>query len=232
MNIVDWIIIGIIGISILFGLYRGFIASVASLLATLICWGGSYLLTPTAVDIIDNNTRLRESLTESIDISKLIGDADKTLAEIANNQAARDEFLKQVPKPLDNLLDNMIQSAGDTTGSAVKYLKDHLVDAVMKVIGFLVCFVVLMLVTHLVIILLKTVFKFPVLKQMNTTAGGIFGLLRGILICFVLFAAVPMVQAILATNTSDMINELVDGSKLAPIFNNNNLLNSVSNIKV
>ena len=31
MNIVDYVIIGIIGISVLFGLYRGFIASVLNM---------------------------------------------------------------------------------------------------------------------------------------------------------------------------------------------------------
>ena len=31
MNPVDWVILGILAVSVLFGLYRGFIASVASM---------------------------------------------------------------------------------------------------------------------------------------------------------------------------------------------------------
>ena len=42
MNLVDWIIVGIVGVSVLIGLYRGFIASVASMGGSLVSLGASY----------------------------------------------------------------------------------------------------------------------------------------------------------------------------------------------
>ena len=231
MNVVDWIIVGIIGVSVLFGLYRGFIASVASLAATLICWGGSYLLTPKAVDFVQANTGLRDTLSSYIDMSKLIGE-NSQIPVLGMDDATRAGVLEKIPKPLDSLVDSMLKSAGDAAGSVGDFLQNHLVDAAMKVICFIGCFLVMMLVAHLLITLLKTIFKFPVLKQMNTTAGGLFGLLRGILICFVLFAAVPLVQAVLSTENMTSINELVDSSVLAPLFNNGNMVGSITKISL
>ena len=231
MNVVDWIIVGIIGISVLFGLYRGFIASVASLAATLISWGGSYLLTPKAVDFVTANTSLKETLASNINISKQLGDNAGTLITDLNPEKVSD-IVSGIPKPLDTIVEKMLNSAGNAAGTATQYIQDHLVDAAMKVICFIGCFLIMMLVAHIIIVLLKTIFKFPMLKQMNTAAGGIFGLLRGVLICFVLFAAVPLVQAILSAENISMINDLVDESKLAPIFNNGSMIDSITNIHI
>ena len=46
MNVVDIVIIAILGLSVLVGLYRGFIASVASLGCCLLSLGLSFWLSP------------------------------------------------------------------------------------------------------------------------------------------------------------------------------------------
>ena len=43
MNVVDYVILGIVGISFLFGLYRGFVTSVLGLAAVLAAMGVSLL---------------------------------------------------------------------------------------------------------------------------------------------------------------------------------------------
>ena len=235
MNIVDWVIVGIVGVSVLFGLYRGFIASVASMAGSLLSLGGSYLLTPKIVDWVRDNTGLRETIASWIDVPKLIG--DKGLSELSvhavqADDAARAGIVSKVPKPLDSLLDNALKAAGDVGESVGSYVQNHLVDAAMNVICFIGCFLALMLLSHLIIILLKVIFKFPVLKQMNTAAGGLFGLLRGVLVCFVLFAAVPLVQAVISSENMGNINDLVENSTLAPMFNNNTLIESIMNIRI
>lgn len=234
MNVVDWVIVGIVGVSVLFGLYRGFIASVASMAGSLLSLGGSYLLTPKVVEYVEANTGLRETIASNINITKLLGGGEEltSLSVNAMNEATRADIVSKVPKPLDGLLDNALKSAGDVGESVGDYIRNHLVDAAMNVICFIGCFLVLLLLSHLIIILLKAIFKFPVLKQMNTTAGGLFGLLRGILICFVLFAAVPLVEAMLTSENMTNINQLVEDSALAPMFNNGTLIKSIMNIKI
>ena len=96
----------------------------------------------------------------------------------------------------------------------------------MNVICFVVCFIVLMLLFHIIINLLKAIFKFPVLKQLNSVAGGAFGLLRGALLCFVAFALLPLIQAMVPL---EEVNTLINESTLAPMFNSTNLILSIMN---
>ena len=77
--------------------------------------------------------------------------------------------------------------------------------------------------------LLKAVFRFPVLKQLNGLAGGAFGFLRGLLVCLVLFTLVPLVQTVIPL---DMVNDLIAQSTLAPIFSNGNLILAIMNGKL
>lgn len=229
MNLIDWIIVGILGISVLMGLYRGFISSVASLGGCLISLAASYWLTPKMVEFVTANTSLRDVISSYTGAEKIAGEWSGRLvgslseAEIAT--AVRDVKL---PPPLDTLLtDNLknqvFRSVSDMTQNVGEYVSKTLVDAIMTVISFLIAFVVLTILFHIIINLLNAIFKFPVLKQMNAAAGGLFGLLRGALICFVAFAILPLIQTVLPAN----VNDLLAGSRLAPMFNSTNMILSI-----
>ena len=55
MNIVDYVIIGIIGISVLFGLYRGFIASVLNMGCGLMSFLASFWVSPKLAAAVQSN---------------------------------------------------------------------------------------------------------------------------------------------------------------------------------
>ena len=75
MNPVDWVILGILGISILFGLYRGFIASVASMGGSLISLGLSFWLSPMVSDFLRNHTSLSNTLMSYADAATRLKDS-------------------------------------------------------------------------------------------------------------------------------------------------------------
>ena len=56
--------------------------------------------------------------------------------------------------------------------------------------------------------------------------GGIFGLLRGALLCFVLFALMPLLQTVIPV---EGLGEMLQASTLAPLFNSGNLILSIMN---
>ena len=177
MNIVDMVILGILGVSVVVGLYRGFVASIASLGGCLLSLGVSFWLTPKAVDWVQSNLQ---------------------------HQVFQSAGLNQV---------------GD-------YVSQTILSAVLHVICFVLCFLLCFLVLHLVLGFLKAVFKFPVLKQLNSLAGGVFGLLRGALLCFIAFALLPLIQTIAPVG---VLEELVAASTLAPLFNSDQLILAIMN---
>ena len=233
MNIVDIVIIAILGLSVLVGLYRGFISSVASMGSCLISLGLSFWLSPKLAAAIQNNPEILKTLVSYTDAATKIGDQTLASTSVASlTQGTIMDILNKVslPAPLNTLLQsNLENKVFGVTADVGSYVSQTIVGAILNVICFILCFVVLMLVLHFLLNFLKVVFKFPVLKQLNAIAGGALGLLRGVLLCFVAFAVLPLIQTIVPVTGA---NDLVTQSALAPLFNSGNLILAIMNGKL
>ena len=83
MNIVDYVVIGIVGLSVLFGFYRGFVSSVLNMGGCLISFGLSFLLYPKLADILRGDTELVRTLLHYTDASSRIGDLETAITDVA-----------------------------------------------------------------------------------------------------------------------------------------------------
>lgn len=233
MNLIDYILLGVLFVSTLFGLYRGFIASVLGTGGCLIAFGLSFLLGPKLAAIVQGNVTLQETLSHYTDISSRIGDLDLALSNVYQLTREKiDQIVANVrlPEPFAKLLEsnlvNQVYAGADVEQTVQSYLSQTILTACINIICFLVCFAVLLLVISLVVALLKAVFRFPVLKQLDSLAGGAFGLARGCLLCYILMAVAPMVQTMVPVN---QLTDLLDTSVLAPLFSGNNLVLAIMN---
>ena len=233
MNIVDIVIIAILGLSVLVGLYRGFISSVASMGGCLLSLGLSFWLSPKVAALVQNNPDMLKTLVSYTDAATKIGDqtlASTSVTSLTPNTIADILSKVNLPAPLSTLLQSNLENKVFGTAADVgSYVSQTIVGAILNVICFILCFVVLLIVLHFVLNFLKVVFRFPVLKQLNSIAGGAFGLLRGVLLCFVAFALLPLIQTLLPVKD---INQLVEESALAPLFNSGNLILAIMNGKL
>ena len=230
MNIVDIVIIAILGLSVLVGLYRGFISSVASLGGCLLSLGLSFWLSPKLAAAIQSNPEVLRTLVSYTDAATKLGDQSLANTSVSNlTTGGIADVLSRVslPGPLSRLLQSNLENRVFGTAADVgSYVSQTIVGAILNVICFIVCFLVLLLVLHFLINFLKVVFKFPVLKQLNSLAGGVLGLVRGALLCFVAFALLPLIQTMVPVQG---VNELVEASTLAPLFNSGNLILAIMN---
>ena len=233
MNVIDIVILAILGLSVLVGLYRGFIASVASMGGCLLSLGLSFWLSPKLAEAIQNNPDILKTLVSYTDAATKLGDQAMASSSVTSlTETGIAEILNKVslPAPLNTLLQSNLQNRVFGAAADVgTYVSQTIIGAILNVICFIVCFLVLMLLIHFIINFLKVVFKFPVLKQLNSLAGGAFGLIRGALLCFVAFALLPLVQTLLPVNN---LNQLVEASALAPLFNSGNLILAIMNGKL
>ena len=233
MNIVDIVIIAILGLSVLVGLYRGFISSVASMGGCLLSLGLSFWLSPKVAALVQNNPDMLKTLVSYTDAATKIGDqtlASTSVTSLTPNTIADILSKVNLPAPLSTLLQSNLENKVFGTAADVgSYVSQTIVGAILNVICFILCFVVLLIVLHFVLNFLKVVFRFPVLKQLNSIAGGALGLLRGALLCFVAFALLPLIQTMVPVTG---INELVAQSALAPLFNSGNLILAIMNGKL
>ena len=233
MNPVDWVILGVLGISVLFGLYRGFIASVASMGGCLISLAASFWLTPQVVEWVQTHTTLANTLSTYADAATRLKDSALLSLDVAGLTSENISSIlsrASLPAPLDRLLQSNLEARvfTDIPQKVGNYVTETIVSALMNVICFVAAFVVLLVLFHVIVNLLKAIFRFPVLKQLNALAGGAFGLLRGALLCFVLFALAPLLQTVIPV---EGFSEMIQNSTLAPLFNSGNLILSIMNGK-
>ena len=233
MNIVDYVVLGVLGLSILFGFYRGFVSTVLNSGGCLVSLILSFILYPKAAALIQGNQELVRTLLHYTDASSRLGDLELALTNVATlTQSKIAEIVAkvQLPPPLDTLLqvnlEQQVYGVNSGIDTVADYVSQTILTACINIICFLLCFALIYLALALVVNMLKAIFRFPVLKQLDWLAGGIFGFLRGAVICYAVFALVPLVQTVVPI---DMIAELFEQSTLAPIFNNGNLILGIMN---
>ena len=231
MNLIDWIIVGILGISVLFGMYRGFVSSVLNMGGGLASFLGSFWLYPKLAALIQQNESLRMTLAHYLEPGSGLDLAlsESSVSDLGASGIQQVLSRVSLPSPLDSILQVNLESSifSNLSISTVgEYVNQTILQASINIICFVLCFLVSYVVISTLFNLIRAVFRFPLLKQLDGLAGGVFGLLRGLLICLVIFTLVPMVQTMVPL---DMIDEVLNGSVLAPVFMNGNLITAIMN---
>ena len=147
MNLIDWIIVGIIAFSVLMGMYRGFIASVASMGGCLASLGASYALSPKLAEFLQERTTVGNTLMSYADAATRLKDASLSVLSVTGlSEESINGILSRVslPAPLDTLLkNNLEQQVYQSTGliqDVGHYVTQTIVSALMNVICFILCF--------------------------------------------------------------------------------------------
>ncbi len=232
MNVVDYAILAVIGLSVLWGFYRGFIQSVLGMGAVLLALAGSFLIYPYIAGLIQNNSSIARSLIHYTDATSRLGNLELSLSKVGTlTQSAIDSILQNIhlPSPIDailqyNLQNQVFAQAGITT--VAEYVNQTIVAVSVNILSFFACFLVLFIVLSILINMLRCVFRFPLLKQLDWLFGGVFGLLRGAVLCYAIFALVPLLMTVVPF---EQFSTLIESSTLAKIFNNGDLILSIIN---
>ncbi len=234
MNLIDLCVIVIIGLCVLFGFYRGFIQSVLNLAGGLLAVVGSFWLFPRLSDILSANTSFTRFISTYTDSGSLLGNLDLSSRPVAElTQEGIDAIIQRagLPSPLDtllshNLAERVFSPLGDLATTVGDYVNQTVLSVSVNVLCFLLCFVICFVAATILVNLLRAVFRFPVLKHLDWLMGGAFGFLLGVLICFVAFTLLPLVESVLPIPE---LRAMVDASALGRVFDNGNLIISIMN---
>ncbi|MCL2810333.1 MAG: CvpA family protein [Clostridia bacterium] len=230
MNIVDLLILGVIGVGVLFGLYKGFVNSVFGLFGVFFALIIAYTAYPQLVKSLQDNESLIRNLIHYSDASSRIQDLELSQTPVAGiSGQALGEIMNRanLPQPFDdfvraNILDQVFAPLGSLYVS--DYLNQTLVAVTLNILCFLVCFGLAYAAVMLLVHLLGYVFRMPVLKHFDLLLGGLFGGVRGVLLVFVFFAIVPV---LLTVSPIEQVSVAIDESRLASTFYQTNLIQSI-----
>lgn len=229
MNIVDLLIIAIIAITVISGMYRGFISSLLSTANFFISWMAAYTIYPSISGALLGNESIMDTLYYYTDAASKLGTGvartDISQASGSLVQSAIDAI--SLPAPFDALLKQNISArafVGIDLSTVGDYVNQTIVTVVTNVVCFLLVFMVCFIVLNLVINLLNYVFKFPALKHLDSLTGGALGLVRGYFFVFLLFTLAPILLTALPVQA---ISDYIHASKLGAYFMESNFITSI-----
>ena len=233
MNIIDIVILVIIGVSVIFGMHRGFISGVLSVAALI---GAAVLAFMTSGDLaawLKGNETLVETLMYYTDAGSRVSNLDLSLMSVSQvSSSTLSQILQSahLPPAFESAFISAVEAASASmTASAMtiaELLSQTIVNVSISILSFLICFFLAYVVATFVIHLVSYVFELPVLRHLDSLIGGAFGFVRGVLLVFIVFALIPIVLAVAPVA---MIEELIAASKLAPMFDSQLILSILRN---
>ena len=228
MNIIDILILIIIGVSVILGMYRGFISGVLSVAALM---GAAALALMTSGDLaawLKGNETLVETLMYYTDAGSRVSSLDLSLMSVSQvSEGALAQIISSanLPSAFESAFLTAVAGASSSVASSAvtiaELLSQTIVNVSISILSFLICFFLAYVVLSFVIHLVNYVFELPVLRHLDSLIGGVFGLVRGVLLVFILFALIPIVLAVAPV---DIIEELIEASRLAPMFDSQLIL--------
>ncbi len=226
MNVIDIVILVVLGASLVYGLYRGFVHTILSVACLLLSMFLAFSFGPKLSQIVNGNQGVKSTMVNYTDAVTRVGDVDLAntlVSDLAGDDSLISQVLRNVslPDPIKNILVNNLktQSLADAGIDRVNdYVSNTVVAVAVNILCYIVCFAVSYMVLSVLLSLIQAVFKLPLLKQLDWLAGGAFGLIRGALLLYVIFLLIPILSTVIPL---DSFNDLLAQSTLAPIFQSN-----------
>ena len=222
MNIVDILIVAVIGLSIISGMYKGFISSMLAAIGFVGAWFGAMVLYPQLAHVVLSNNTLMDMLKYYLDVGNMFKTTllgDTPVSSIVGDAAVLNSAISELttlPKVITdvfrlNVTEQLFSSRieGGVTVPWLHTFSDYLNQTIwasaINVLSFIILFIVLYILASLVVNLLNNVFHFPVLRHLDWVLGGAFGAARGYVIMLLILAVVPMVLTVVNLDEIDAI---------------------------
>ncbi len=209
----------ILGLSVVYGVYHGFLHTLLSVVSVLAAVFLAVTFGPVLSDALQSNQGLVNNMVTFTDAVTRVGDvtlAQTPAAGLTDAQAEEVISSVKLPDVLSGILRSSLKNA-DQPGSATvnDYVSKTVVNAAVRVLCCVAVFAVSALGLSLLTGLIAGVAKFPLLKTADFLAGGLFGLARGAVIVYVIFLLLPIVSTVLPQGVTQAY---LDGSRLAGLF--------------
>lgn len=214
--IIDLIIVGILAISIFFGYKKGLTKCVIKILSFVIALVVAFILFKPVSSFVIKNTQI-----------------DDTIKEAVMNIVKEDVQENGKVKEDTNLPDSMVNYINESIEKAVVEAKTNVVEVAAENISIMtvnvgvaiLLFILVRIALIFVSALSSIITDLPIIKQFDKAGGILYGLLKALVIIFVLFALISLISPMIEqTGIMIAIHKSFIGSLL---YNHNILLNII-----
>lgn len=127
-------------------------------------------------------------------------------------------------KPEDKVeAQNLPSGIIKNTNDSIKSIAETLTTKLIEICTILILYIVARIVLKFIAALTTLIEKIPILKQFNKLGGTVYGLVKGVLIVYVVLAIIYLASPLLKENTSKKIEE----ARLTKMMYNNNIITKI-----
>lgn len=127
-------------------------------------------------------------------------------------------------KPEDKVeAQNLPSGIIKNTNDSIKSIAETLTTKLIEICTILILYIVARIVLKFIAALTTLIEKIPILKQFNKLGGTVYGLVKGVLIVYVILAIIYLASPLLKENTSKKIEE----ARLTKMMYNNNIITKI-----
>lgn len=226
MNLVTMALIILILILALEGIHRGFLRSALNLGAFFFSVITSYLFYPAVSSAIKANVSLFNYLTYYTEGAEKIASFESSqqlVSQLSTSQLNSIISSSDLSEPYTSLIRQNVEAkafASSGLNTIGEYYNMTIVSAVVNILAFLAVFLIARLIFAFVLGAIDYTVEFPELRQYDRTTGALFGVLRGVMFCFLIMTIIPVVFLVVPV---EKITDYYNASDLALFFSDNNI---------
>ena len=205
--VVDILILIILILCVIFGYKKGLISTAFSLASVIVAAVIALALFNPVADIIIKNTTLDETIKETI---------------IANFSTETVEPSEETSENLPDVIVNFLQDKStELKNAGVEIVAENISQISVKALAFIGIFIIARIGLIIVEKVANLIAKLPVIKQFNEVGGIAMGLIKGVLIIYIVFAVLSLLMPIIQDQTMYIA---INNSFIGKIMYNDNLL--------
>ena len=205
--ILDIVIIAILALSIIMGYKKGLINVIFNIFAFFLAIIITLVLYKPVSNIIIKNTDIQEKIETAI---------------IENTKGEENKKEEQTENGIQKYIENTMQNAEeDAKSKAIEVVAKNVSTKCIEIITALILFVITRIILIVLKFLTETLANLPIVKQCNEIGGLLYGVIKGILIIYVILT---IMFFIISLKPEGMTANLIETSYITKFLYNNNII--------
>ena len=205
--LMDIVLVAILVLNVIIGYKKGLINVIFNICAFLLAIVITIILYKPVSNIIIENTNIKENIKSTI-INNNPNEATK------EEKTNTNDIQKYIENTVQGVADDAKEKATETVAETIA----------IKVVEIITC-IILFILTRIILILLKfvteTISNLPLIKQFNEIGGLVYGVIKGLIIIYILLTILFLVVSI---NGNGAIANSIEESNITKFLYNNNII--------
>lgn len=219
MNFIDILIIVFVCFTCYQGYRRGFIKTLFDTIGLIIAFFISKQFYYIVEEFLLTKTKMYDTVhiffeKKATVFTEILHDGTKDIANSFNKSF-------DLPVELQNVISEMFTSNSPVNGDSFTIFVDNITSILIRSLSFIITFLIIYIILVLFSNLINTIFKLPVLNLTNRLFGAATGLLKSVIILYIVFALCsPLIGFIPENKLTDSVTQ----SESSKIFYKNNII--------